>query len=273
MAYVRTRLGRLFYVEQGRSRRATDPAIVLLHGLLFDGGMWNGQLEALAALGRVVVLDGPGHGKSEPAPRFMLEDHADALFDAFGELGIRRAVVVGLSWGGMVGMRLALQHPAKVAALAVLDSNAEVEPIVKRVRYRAFVALHRRAGIPYSLFEREIAPLMFAPRTIRERPELIEASYRRASGFDRDGSARAALAVMAHRRNILGELGRIHVPMLVLCGSDDLATPPARSEAIARAVPGAKLVMLEGLGHMSALEDPAAVNAKLVPFVAQALES
>src|SRR5690349_12906420 len=111
MAYVRTRLGRLFYEERGQARRPGDPAIVLLHGLLFDGGMWRDQIGPLAALGRVIVMDGPGHGKSEPPPRFMLEEHADALIDAFSDMGIDRALVVGLSWGGMLGMRFALQHP------------------------------------------------------------------------------------------------------------------------------------------------------------------
>ena len=79
MPYVRTRLGRLFYEERGESRRPGDPAILLLHGLLFDGGMWRGQIEALSALGRVIIMDGPGHGKSEPPPRFTMEEHADAL--------------------------------------------------------------------------------------------------------------------------------------------------------------------------------------------------
>jgi len=272
MAYVRTRLGRLFYEERGGLRRSGDPAIVLLHGLLFDGGMWRGQLEPLTALGRVVVLDGPGHGKSEPAPRFTLEDHADALFDAFGELGIRRAVVVGLSWGGMVGMRLALQHPAKVAGLAILDASAEVDPLADRLRYRAFIAMHQRVGFPYSLYLKEIAPRMFAARTLVERPDLVEGAYRRAMGFDRGGVSRAALAVVVHRKAILSELPRIRTPTLVMCGREDRSTPPERSEAIAGAIPNAKLVVLDGLGHMSALEDPTAVNAQLVPFVGNCLE-
>jgi 3-oxoadipate enol-lactonase len=272
MAYVRTRLGRLFYEERGAQRRSGDPAIVLLHGLLFDGGMWHGQVEPLSALGRVVVLDGPGHGRSEPAPRFMLEEHADALFDAFGELGIRRAVVVGLSWGGMVGMRLALQHPAKVAGLALLDTSAEADTLVNRVKNRAFIAMHRRVGIPHALFRKELAPQIFGAHTIAENPELVEASYRRCMGFERDGLARAALAVLVHRKNILANLGRIRTPTLVMCGTDDLTTPPERSEAIAKAIPNAKLVLLDGVGHMSALEDPAAVNAQLVPFVGNCVE-
>jgi pimeloyl-ACP methyl ester carboxylesterase len=267
MPYVRTRLGRLFYDERGSERRPGDPAIVLLHGLLFDGGMWRGQIEPLAALGRVLVFDGPGHGKSEPPPRFMLEEHADALFDAFGELGVKRAVLVGLSWGGMVGMRFALQHDASVAALALLDTSADTYGLKDKVRYRAFIAMHRRIGTPRALFDKEIAPELFSARTIRERPELVDAAYRRSAGFDRGGAARAALAVITHRTNILDKLGRIYAPTLVMTGSEDRATPPSHAQAIANGIPGSRLVILQGLGHMSPLEDSEAVNAELVPFV------
>jgi 3-oxoadipate enol-lactonase len=272
MAYVRTRLGRLFYEERGAVKRQGDPAILMLHGLLFDGGMWRGQVEPLAHLGRVVVMDGPGHGKSEPAPRFMLEDHADALFDALGELEIRRAVVVGLSWGGMIGMRLALQHPEKVAGLALLDTSAEQETLAKRIRFRAFIAMHRRVGFPLGLFHKEVAPLMFSTRTLAERPELVDGTYRRAMGFDRGGLSRASIAVVVHRKNILPELQRIRAPTLVICGNEDRSTPPDKSENIANAIPHAKLVVLEGVGHMSALEEPDAVNSHLIPFVGNCIE-
>lgn len=267
MAYVRTRLGRLFYDERGTTRREGDPAIVLLHGLLFDGGMWRGQVEALASLGRVVVFDGPGHGKSEPGPRFMLEDHAHAVFDAMNELRIDKAVCVGLSWGGMLSLRLALQHPEKVAGLAVLDASASAESLSHKVKYRAFIAMHHRVGIPYAMFEREIAPLIFGKRTLTENKPLVEQSFRRAMSFDRGGAARAAIAVVVHRTDITAQLGRIKAPTLVMCGSDDLSQPPSESEKIAKGIPGAELVILEGLGHMSALEDPEAVNARLIPFV------
>lgn len=267
MPYVQTRLGRLFYEERGEARRPGDPAIVLLHGLLFDGGMWRGQVEPLAALGRVIVIDGPGHGRSERAPRFMLEEHADALFDAAGELGIRRAVIVGLSWGGMVAMRFAVQHAERVAGLALLDTNAEGDTLANRVRARVLIAMHRRVGGSFSLFRKEVGPKMFARRTIAERPELVLSAYQRAMGFDREGLCRAAIAVLVHRRNVLRELWRVRAPTLVLCGAEDIATPPKNSESIAAAIPHAKLVLLDGVGHMSALEAPERVNAELVPFV------
>ncbi|MDB4941796.1 MAG: Beta-ketoadipate enol-lactone hydrolase [Labilithrix sp.] len=271
MPYVRTRLGRLFYEERGLARAEDAPAIVLLHGLLFDGGSWRGQVEPLARLGRVIVLDGPGHGRSEAPPRFVLEDHADALTDAFRELGITSVVLVGLSWGGMTAMRVALQHASFVRGLALLDTSAEPQSLSERLQFQIMSSFHRRFGLPYALFLREIAPRMFSEATCRTRPGLLEATYQRTAGFDRDGLGRASHAVV-HRTNILGRLGAIRVPTLVMWGSEDRTTSPARNERIANAIPGAERVVLDGLGHLTTLEAPERVNEHLVPFVRQALD-
>lgn len=267
--YVSTRLGRLFYEERGQAKRPGDPAIVLLHGLLFDGGSWRSQVEPLSALGRVLVFDGPGHGKSEPPPRFTLEEHADALFDAFGDLGVSRAVIVGLSWGGMIAMRFAMQHARQTAALALLDTNDDVESLGRRMKFRAFIGMHRRVGIPRALFDAEVAPEMFAEATRRSRTDLVDQSYLRMQGFERRGFARAALAVLVKRTSIVAEIARIVAPTLVICGREDAATPPACSERIARSIAGARLVMIPNAGHMTTLEAPTAVNEVLVPFVAR----
>jgi pimeloyl-ACP methyl ester carboxylesterase len=86
-------------------------------------------------------------------------------------------------------------------------------------------------------------------------------------GFDRTGLSRAALAVSVKRHSIVEKLDRITAPTLVMCGREDQATTLDKSEEIAARIPGSKLVVLDGLGHMSPLEDTDAVNAHLVPFV------
>jgi pimeloyl-ACP methyl ester carboxylesterase len=120
---------------------------------------------------------------------------------------------------------------------------------------------------------KEIAPLLFGPKTLRERPELADEATRRINGFAREGVAQAALAVVIRRKSVLVKLGTVHVPTLVMCGRDDRATVPAHSEAIASHIKGARLVWIEESGHMSAIEQPEAVNATLVPFVREQLRA
>jgi pimeloyl-ACP methyl ester carboxylesterase len=275
MPYVRTRLGRWFYEERGKSKREGDPAIVLLHGLLFDGGQWRAQVEPLSQLGRVIVIDGPGHGKSEAPPRFTLEDHADALVsDAFAELRIHKAVLAGLSWGGMVAMRAAVQHPMRIPAMALLDTSSEAETLVAKVRYRAFIAFTRRYGLPRWFVDRELAHLMFGPKTLRERgDDILEAFTRTVNGYPRDGMARAALAVVVHRKDVTPKLRGVACPTLVICGKDDAATTPDKSRILASRIRDARLEWIEGSGHMTAIEQPEAVNALLVPFFREHVEA
>ncbi|MGO8997167.1 MAG: alpha/beta fold hydrolase [Polyangiaceae bacterium] len=275
MPYVRTRLGRWFYEERGKAKREGDPAIVLCHGLLFDGGMWRAQVEPLSALGRVIIIDGPGHGKSEAPPRFTLEDHADALaIDGFNELRVSKAILCGLSWGGMISMRAAIQHPMRVAAMALLDTSAEGETLKDKIRNRAFIAFARRYGVPRWFVDLELAHLMFGPKTLATRgDELLERFTRTVNGYSRDGMARAALAVSVHRLDVTPKLRAVACPTLVICGRDDGATPPEKSRSLAAKIRDAKLEWIEGSGHMSAIEEPEQVNRVLVPFVKGQLEN
>jgi 3-oxoadipate enol-lactonase len=265
--YVRTRLGRWFYEERGAEKRPRAPAIILWPSLLFDGSMWKHQLPLLAELGRVVVFDPPGHGKSEVPPPFSLEDNAEALVDALGELRVDRVVMVGLSWGGMLAMRLALQHSERVAALALFDTSAEAEDRARVLKYRLFASYGRRLGLPPALVRKQITPLMFCERTRAEHPDLVERFERDVGGFPWEGLARAAKAVVIARTDVLSRMRDVRVPTLVVCGREDSATEPVHSDRLASAIPGAKLAWIEDAGHVSALEQPKAVSDVLLPFV------
>ena len=264
--YVPTRLGRWYYEEHGKSRREGDAAMVLWPSFLTDGGMWDEQVRPLSDLGRVIVFDPPGHGKSEVPPPFSLDDNARALADAMDAVKAPRAVLVGLSWGGMIGMRLAALFPERVAGLALLDTSAAPEMMRNRVQYRAMLSTFRRVGFPSWAAERRIIPLYFAESTIRSRPELPKRFWNDAVGFSREGVYKSGKAIF-QRDDFRSNLGGIRAHTLVMCGAEDRATPPARAEEIARGISGAELLMIPGAGHLSAIEQPDRVNAALVPFV------
>ncbi len=268
--YVSTRLGRWFYREHGKPAREGAPAIVLWPSFLCDGSMWDAQVGPLSELGRVLCFDGPGHGKSELPPPFSLDDNTRALLDACDALGVDKLVLVGLSWGGMVGMRLALLAPDRVKGLVLLDTSAQAERKRDRVKYRALASLFRRAGMPPWLVERQVAPKMFGRTTLATHPEMSARLSRDVNGFSREGVYRASKAIF-RRPDVTAEIAAIRAPTLVLCGEEDVATPPARSRLIADRIPGARLEMVPGAGHLSALEQPDRVNAVLVPFVREAI--
>lgn len=273
MAYVSTPLGRWFYEEHGASRRESDAAIVLLHGLLFDGSVWGAQVGPLSAIGRVLVFDGPGHGRSrETPPHFSLEDHADALAEALSSLAAPRAIIVGHSWGGMAALRFALKHRDRLRALALLGASADREDRSTERKYRLLETVGRRLGFPGWLVNRGIAPLLFGKATLRDRPEVVRGFARRLRGFSRNGLARAGQAVLIERSRVLDELAAITSPTLVLCGAEDRAMKLAEGIAIADRIAASALVTIEGAGHTPTLEQPDAVNAALLPFIRQHLE-
>ncbi len=269
---VDTPLGAWAYGEAGAAARRGDPAVVLLHGLLMDRHMWSGQVERLAALARVLAVDGPGHGESATPPPFTLEGQADALAAALDALGVPRAIVVGHSWGGMVGLRLALRHPGRVAGLALVDTSARPEAPLRRLRYRAFIALYRVAGMPRWLARSQVAPLLFGPRLLAREPALVDDLVRRLDAADRAGAARAAEAVLVGRGDVADALGRIAAPTLVVCGTEDRATSPARATELGGAIPGARVEWVDRAGHTTPVEDPGRVADLLARFVAERIE-
>ncbi len=268
---VQTPMGKWSYSVQGERHRPEDPDILLLHGMFIASSLWRAQLDPLVRLGRVVALDLPGHGLSDVPPPFDLPRQAEVLAGALPAMGIRRAVCVGWSWGGALALHLALLQPEAVTALALLGSSAEAQTPYRKAKYRLFVALGRRFGLTAWLARSQIAPLMFSARARREQPALVDEFVRAATSLPREAVIRAAVAVTIDQPDILGRLGALAVPTVVLCGRDDRSEPPALSEHIARAIPGARLEIIARAGHNLPWERPQEVNRILVPFVAAQL--
>jgi len=248
---VQTRCGRLFVEVRG-----DGPAVVLWHSLLCEGGMWVGQVGPLAERYRVINIDAPGHGRSAPSTRaYSLEDCVDALFEVLDAVNERSAALVGLSWGGMVGMRAALRSPERIRSLILFDTNADAESPDKLPKYRAMAFLARRFGALPLLLDR-LVPIFFSPRTTTDRPEIVRDFRDRLSAMDPTSIGHAVDCVEFGRKDIRSELTRIACPTLVVCGIDDLATPVARSEDIVQRIPGAELALVPQAGHLSAWERP-----------------
>ena len=250
---------RIDYEVQGQG-----PALVLGHSLLFDRRMWSGVAPALARHFRVINVDARAHGRSTASGRFTLEDLAGDWLAILDHENIERAHLCGLSMGGMTALRLALAAPARVAAMALLDTSADRETPGHRVLYRLMAELQRVVRI-----DAVSAPLvvrkMFGRTSQRQRPEVVE----RGMAIIRDQSPRAvypAVRAVFGRGTLDDQLGRIRCPTLVVVGDEDTATPPVRAHRIAERVPGARLERVSGAGHISVMDRPDAVERLLLEF-------
>lgn len=248
--------------------RGEGRPIVLWHSVLCDGSMWSTIPEELARTHRVINVDAPGHGRSSPVRgAYTMDDCVDAAVAVLDACGVDRAIWCGLSWGGMVGMRLALRSPQRIAALALIDTNADREVPEKLPSYRVMAAITRLLGPIPPILDR-IEPIYFSPSSLHPRRPIVDAFRAGVAAMDRESVRRVLDAVIFGRDDVRPKLHRIQAPTLVVVGADDVATPRQRSLDIASRIPGARLVEIPRAGHLSAWEQPDAVREAIESLIA-----
>ncbi|MDF0528616.1 alpha/beta hydrolase [Tsukamurella sp. 8F] len=248
--------------------RGVGPAVVLLHGFLFDRSMWEPQLDALAAAGyRGIAADLVGFGDSVvDRDSVPLTEHADAAADALRRLGVESAVVVGHSMGGQVALDLARRYPELVRAILLSDTFAHLDADAVRAGRR--VLADRLATEGTHDYAREFLPAVLGATTLASRPEVCAtalAMIERADG----PSAAAALRGRADRADLSDAARGLTVPALALTGSEDVFDGGKLALGLAEAIPGCELVVLDATGHTPSLEDPAAFDDVLLGFLAR----
>ena len=258
MGVIRTRHGAIGVLEQGGGDAVP---ILFLHGVGSDKSVWRPQLAHFGGTRRAVALDYPGYGDSEPAPGAGRDDFAAAMLAAMAALGIDRAHICGLSLGGVIAIAMHAAAPDRCASLVLADSFA-IHPDGKAIHQRSADA--SQAMPMRDLAEARVNLLLGSAATPELRAEVVETM----AAIDPEAYRIGAEAVwLADQRD---EARAIGVPSLVLCGSEDRITPPALSEELAGLIPGARLEWIGDAGHLSNAEQPAAFNAAVERFLAEA---
>ena len=251
-----------FYEEAG-----SGLPVVFAHGLLFDRHMWDHQVETLSSRYRCIAYDFLGHGGSSLGRgEYSLEDEAENLHALISKWGASPAHLVGLSLGGMVGIRLALAHPEDVRSLALLDTSAEEEVAERRPQYEALAAAARTRG-PESVVD-AVVPFFFSPGFMQSNPEPVAAFKQQFIDSNIDGIEQATKAV-TRRTSVLDRIPEIKVPTLVIVGSEDIATTPDKAQHLAEGISGARLETVAGAGHMTPIEQPERISQLLSEFLSE----
>jgi 3-oxoadipate enol-lactonase len=242
------------------------PAVLLIHGYPLGAWMWERQARTLAARGyEPIVPDLRGFGASPLPPRACtIDDYAADLATTLDERKVRGAAVVGLSMGGYVALALVERRPDLVGALVLSNTRAGADSEEGKKGRTATAEKARKEGA--RPIAETMAQKLFAPGTPARNPGLVADTRSRMEKVSPEAIACALLA-MRDRPDRTALLRSIRVPTLVITGAEDGLIPPAESEAMRAAIPGAELVTVPGAGHLPNLEVPEAYDRALLAFL------
>jgi 3-oxoadipate enol-lactonase len=242
-------------------RSGAGRPLLLLHPVGLDGTFWSGVSEPLSRRCRVLAVDAAGHGASPDArrPGRMDERVADVI-DLILKEDFGPAVLVGVSFGGMIAQNVALARPDLVAGLVLAGCPGRI-PAEAREAILARGSDAERGGMAAVVeptLERWFTPgSMSTDAVARVRQRLLD---------DTPSNWAAAWEAIAEH-DALERLGAYRGGALVIAGERDLATPLPAKQALAAAIPGARLVVLPGAPHMMQIEQPSAFLAAIEEFL------
>jgi 3-oxoadipate enol-lactonase len=243
-------------------------SIVFWPSLLMTGDMWYGVAGDLIARRQVVLVDPPGQGGSQPLTElFSFDECARCVVDILDGLGIDKAHFVGNSWGGMIGGTFAATYPERIGGAVLMNCTAGRASVRQKVQFAILLALAKWTGGMGTLLNRPVLKAFLGPTTFRQRPEVVAHVRATVKAVDVASVSWAVKSVVPRRPDQRTLLGAIKTPVLVVGGVEDVTFPPREAIAMADAIPGSSVRVLDGVAHLAGLEDPPLVSALVEQFL------
>lgn len=239
--------------------------VVLLHAFPLDRVMWMPQATALAERYRVLTLDFPGFGDTQPTDTPMtVELMADLVHEWLDAIGVTKPVVVGgLSMGGYVAMALARRHPERLRGLILADTKADADDAAAKTKRDEMIQFATDKGAAAVMDK--MLPNLVADDASTTMPEVVE-QIRAIGHRQSTAGVIAGLGALRDRPDANPTLSKIAVPTLVIVGEKDTVTPVAQAKKLQSSIPGATLTIIPGAGHLSNLEAPGAFTDAVTAF-------
>ncbi len=235
-----------------RSAARGSPRLALIHSLALDRSIWSGVVERLSGRAEILTYDCRGHGRSgKPHMDYTAEVFASDLSQLFDHLGWKDAVVAGCSLGGCVAQAFGGLYPAKARGLVLIDTTAWYGPgAPKQFRERAAAA---RANGMQGLIDFQLNR-WFSEHFAAENSQPVQNAKRifLANDFD----SYAANCVLLGDADLRHYLPSFRMPVAILVGEEDHATPLAMSKALHEAIPQSTLKVISGGRHLTPIQCP-----------------
>jgi 3-oxoadipate enol-lactonase len=254
---------RIYYELSG----ADDaPALVLIKGLTRSLLHWAPLVPELGAF-RVVLLDNRGVGRSGAVRLpFSVADMARDVTRVLDHAGIERAHIFGMSLGGMVAQRVAIEHPSRVDRL-VLGCTTPGGRNAEHAKFAIWLGLVRARVRGKSEAMAAEARLLLSDGFLETHPEVLERWIRISNEQPVRPATLAMQVIAALRHQTEDELHRITAPTLIVSSDSDLMIPPSNSRLLARRIRGSEIAWVTGTGHDFATERPAETASMLSTFL------
>jgi len=246
----------------------TGEAMMFWPSLLMTGDMWLAQADHFSGSHQVILVDPPGHaGSQKLSAPFTFDDCARVIVDILDSLGLQRTHFIGNSWGGMIGGTFAATYPDRIGRAVLMNCTASAAGTRQKVEYGALLRLAKLLGGIRGPLTRSVLNAFVGPTTFATRPDVVAFVRNAVKNVDIASCSWAVRSVVPARPDQRSLFANISAPVLVVAGAEDATFPLPETAAMAEAIPGAQLVVLDGVAHLAGLENPPLVAKLIEEFV------
>lgn len=263
---IQTIIGALA-VRDTTTGRSGD-TIVLWPSILANYLIYQAPIEAWIGQHRLIVIDGPGHGDSGPAPQpFTMKECGQAMAEILDELGISTPVIIiGCSWGGLVAGEFAIDNPSRTKAVVMLNTPIHNKKGGLKLRDR-FVVWGSRWLHSSRVYQDGVARSFFLSKTRQRGGPLMEAFRQHLQQVNGAALARSVRSVILDREPLAPRIIRISAPTLFVAGRFDRMYPPETLLDAFLAIPNGRFETLD-TSHISVVDEPEKTVSLMDNFIA-----
>lgn len=239
--------------------------ILFIHGFPFNKSSWQPQLDFLKATNRVIAYDIRGFGNSTNDDKeISMSLLADDLIKFMDALQINKAIVCGLSMGGYILLNAISRYPKRFEAIILSDTQCIADSF--EAKEKRFKTIKQIEADGITDFTSAFVSTIFCKESLKNKNELV-AKIKDVILSTSQKIIVATLYALAQRHEMCSWLGKISIPVLIICGKEDAVTPLIQSEFILNKIPNSILHSINEAGHMSNIEQPDEFNKHLNSFI------
>lgn len=239
--------------------------ILFIHGFPFDKSMWQPQLEYLKSSNRVIAYDIRGFGKStDEAGEVSINLFADDLIKLMDALEISKAIICGVSMGGYIALNAINRFSERFEGLILSDTQCIADSAEGRQKRYKTIGEIGENGL--SNFAETFVKNVFCKQSLENKKEMVEKVKNNILATS-PRTVKGTLFALAERWETCNSLEAITVPTLIICGKEDVLTPPAQSEFMKQNIKNSILHIIDGAGHLPNMEQAEEFNKYLQHFL------